>query len=58
MHTAKPLVTEPSPFEVDIVIEKFERHKLSGIDQILSEMIQVRGNTLHTEIYTNLLLLF
>jgi hypothetical protein len=32
MHTAQPLVPEPSLFEVEAVTSKLERYKLQGID--------------------------
>jgi len=44
IHTAEPLVTEPSAFEVEVAIEKLKRHKSPGIDQIPAEVIKV-GNT-------------
>jgi len=50
MHTAEPLVPEPSPFNVEVV-GKLERYKSSGIDQILAEIIQAGSNTLHSEIH-------
>ena len=39
-HTAEPLVSEPSAFEVDLAIEKLKRHKSPGIDQIPAELIK------------------
>jgi hypothetical protein len=42
IHTAGPLVPEPSSFEVEIAIEKLKR--------FLAELIQAGGNTLHSEI--------
>jgi hypothetical protein len=45
MHTAEPLVPEPSSPEVSIAIEKLKMYKLQGTDQILAGVIQ--GNTLH-----------
>jgi hypothetical protein len=50
MHTAEPLVPEPSSFEVEITIGKLKRHKSPGIDQILAELIQ-SSNSLHSEIH-------
>jgi sorting nexin-29 len=49
INTAEPLVPEPSSFEVDIAIEKLKRYKSPGIDQMPAELIQARGNTLHSE---------
>jgi len=34
MHTAEPLVLEPSSFEVKIAIEKLKRYKSPSTDQI------------------------
>jgi hypothetical protein len=34
IHTAEPLVPEPSAFEVELAIEKLKSHKSPGIDQI------------------------
>jgi hypothetical protein len=34
MHTAEPLVPDPSFFEVKIAIAKLKRYKSSGSDQI------------------------
>jgi hypothetical protein len=51
IHTAESLVPEPSSSEVEIAIEKLERYKSSGIDQILAELIQAAGDTLCSEIH-------
>jgi hypothetical protein len=51
MHEIEPLVTEPSPFEVEITTEKLKRYKSSGSDQILAKPIQYGGNTLCSEIH-------
>jgi hypothetical protein len=40
IHTAKPLMPDPSHFEVEIAIAKFESYKSQGSDQILAELIQ------------------
>ena len=34
VHTAEPLVPEPSVFEVGLAIEKLKSHKSPGTDQI------------------------
>ena len=34
IHTAEPLVPEPSAFKLDMAIEKIKRHKSPGTDQI------------------------
>jgi hypothetical protein len=51
MHTTEPLVLEPSSLEVEIAIENLKRYKLPGTDKMLAEMIEARGNTLHSEIH-------
>jgi hypothetical protein len=51
IHTAEPLVPEPSFSEVEIAIEMLERYKSPGIDQIPAELIQAGGNTLCSEIH-------
>jgi hypothetical protein len=40
IHTAELLATDPTPFEVEIAIEKLERYKSPGSDQIPAELIQ------------------
>jgi len=39
MHTADPLVPEHSHFEVKIAVEKLKSYNLTGIDQILADLI-------------------
>jgi len=39
IHTAEPLVPEPSTFEVELTIEKLKSHKFPGIGQIPAELI-------------------
>jgi hypothetical protein len=46
IHTAKRLVPELSPFEVEIAITKLEKYKSPGSDQIPPELIQAGGETL------------
>ena len=43
IHTAEPLVPEPSAFEVELAIEKLKSNKSPGIDQIPAELIKARG---------------
>jgi hypothetical protein len=50
MHTAKPLVPDPSAFEVEIAIAKLKRYISPGSDQIPAELIQAGGETLWSEI--------
>jgi hypothetical protein len=40
-----PLEPDRSPYEVEIAIAKFEKHKLPGSGQILAELIQAGGET-------------
>ena len=40
IHTAGPLVPEPSAFEFELDIEKLRSHKSPGIDQIPAELIK------------------
>jgi hypothetical protein len=46
IHTAEPLVPEPSFSDVEVAIEKLKRYKSPGIDQILAELIQAGGGTI------------
>jgi hypothetical protein len=43
---AEPLVPDPSPFEIEIAIEKLKRCNSSWRDQFPAELIQERGETL------------
>ena len=43
IHTAEPLVPEPSVFEIELAIEKLRSHKSPGIDQIPAEFIKAGG---------------
>ena len=51
IHTAEPLVPEPSPFEVEVAIEKLKSHKSPGIDQIPADLIKEGGRTIRHEIH-------
>jgi len=51
IHTAEPLVTEPSAAEVELVIDKLKSHKSPGIDQIPAELIKAGGRTIYLEIH-------
>ena len=46
IHTAEPLVPEPSAFEFELAIEKLKSHKSPGVDQIATDFIQTGGNTI------------
>jgi len=51
IHTAEPLVPEPSAFEVELAIEKLKSHKSPGIDQFPAELIRAGGRTIRYEIH-------
>ena len=55
LHTAQPLVPEPSAIEFGLAIEKLKSHKPSGIDQILAELIKAGGRTICSEIYKRII---
>jgi hypothetical protein len=50
IHTAEPLVPEPSLVEVEIAIGKLKSYESSDIDQIPAELIKAGGETLYSEI--------
>ena len=43
IHTAEPLVPEPSASEVELAINKLKSHKSPGIDHIPAELIKAGG---------------
>ena len=51
IHTAEPLVPEPSASEVELAINKLKSHKSLGIDQIPAELIKAGGRTIYLEIH-------
>jgi len=51
IHTAKPLVPEPSASEFEQAIDKLKSHKPPGTDQIPAELIKARGRTICLEIH-------
>jgi hypothetical protein len=51
IHTAEPLVPEPSALEVELAIEKLKGHKSPGIDQIPAELIKAGSRTIHCVIH-------
>ncbi|PNF34303.1 hypothetical protein B7P43_G16291 [Cryptotermes secundus] len=51
IHTAKPLVPDPSHFEVESAIAKLKRYKSPGSDQIPAELIQAGGEILRSKIH-------
>jgi hypothetical protein len=50
MHTAEPILREPSVFGVEVTTEKLRRDQSPGIDQILAEMIKT-GRTIRSDIH-------
>jgi hypothetical protein len=50
IHTAEPLVPDPSPFEVEIAIAKLKKYKSPGSDEIPAELVQVGGGILLRQI--------
>jgi len=51
IHTAEPLVPEPSAFEFELANGKLKSHKSPGIDQIPAELIKAVGRTIRCEIH-------
>jgi hypothetical protein len=51
IHTAQPLVLEPSLIEVEIAFGKLKSYKYPGTDQIPAELIRAGGETLCSEIH-------
>jgi hypothetical protein len=51
IHTAEPLVPEPSLVEVKIAIGKLKSYKFPGTDQIPAKLIKAGGETLNSEIH-------
>jgi len=51
IHTAEPLVPEPSATEVGLAIDKTKSHKSQGIDQIPAELIKAGSRTIFLGIH-------
>jgi hypothetical protein len=51
IHTAEPLVPEPSLVEVEIAIGQLKSYKSPGIDQIPAKLIKAGGEILYSEIH-------
>jgi hypothetical protein len=51
IHTAEPLMPEPSFMEVEIAIGKYKSYKSPGTDNIPAELIKAGGETLNSEIH-------
>jgi len=50
IHTAEPLVHEPSASEFEMAIEKLKRHKSPGTDRIPAQLIIAGVRTVRSEI--------
>jgi len=50
IHTAEPLVHEPSACEVELATDKLKSHKSPGIDEIPVELTKARGRIMCLEI--------
>jgi hypothetical protein len=51
IHTAEPLITDSSPFEIETAVAKFKHYKSPGSDEILAELIQACGETFQYEMH-------
>jgi hypothetical protein len=51
IHTAEPLVPEPSAFDVEMVIEELKRHTSPDSNKIPPEKLKAGGWTARTEIH-------
>ena len=51
IHTAEPLVPEPSASHVELTIDKLKSHKSPGIAQIPAQLIKAGGRTIFLEFY-------
>jgi hypothetical protein len=51
IHTAEPLIPGPNPLKVEMAISKLKKYKSPDRDQILTEVIQVGGETLLSSIH-------
>jgi len=51
IHTAEPLIPEPSASEVEVPIDKLKSHKSPGIGQIPAEQIKAGGRAICFEIH-------
>jgi len=58
IHTAEPLVPEPSVYEVELAVEKLKRLKSRGIDQIPAELIKAAGRTIYCAIHKLIISIF
>jgi hypothetical protein len=51
IRTAEPLVLEASYFEVEMAVEKLQRHKSPATDKLPAELIKAGGRTICSEIH-------
>jgi len=51
IHTAEPLMPEPSAFEIELAVEKLKSRISPAVDQILGELIRARGRTFRYEVH-------
>ena len=51
LHTAEPLVPEPTAFEFKLAIAELKSYKSPDIDHITTELIKAVGGTIHPEIH-------
>jgi hypothetical protein len=51
IHMAEPLVSDPSPCEVEIAMAKLKSFKSPGSDQIPAEHIQAGGEILRCKMH-------
>ena len=51
IHTAEPIVPEPSASEVELAKDNLKSHKSPDIDQIPAELIKAGGRTICLEIH-------
>jgi len=51
IHTAEPLVPEPSASETEMAIEKLKRHKSPSTDLLPAELMKAGGRTIHSDIH-------
>jgi len=51
IHTAEPLVPEPSASDIGLTIERLKSHKTPGTDRIPAELIKSGGKTIRCEIH-------
>jgi hypothetical protein len=51
IHTAEPLVQEPSPVELKIAIGKLKSYTTPSTDEFPAELIKAGGETLCSEIH-------